>query len=75
MAVIAIPVGNELRNIYDAGIDPVSGRQLYRSRSYNMVKPNATIEGIYEVGEIIGGLCEMGLDSVQKRSLDLLEND
>ena len=75
MAVIAIPVGNELRNIYDAGIDPVSGRQVYRSRSYNMVKPNATIEGIYEVGVIIGGLCEMGLDSVQKRSLDLLENE
>ena len=75
MAVTAIPVGNELRNIYDAGIDPVSGRQLYRSRSYNMVKPNATIEEIYGVGEIIGGLCEMGLDSVQKRSLDLLENN
>lgn len=75
MAVIAIPIGNELRNVYDAGLDPVSGRQLYRSRSYNLVKANATIDDIHAVGEIIGGLCEMGLDSVQRRALDLLENE
>ena len=75
MAVIAIPIGNELRNIYEAGIDPVSGRQFYRSRTYNMVKANASIDDIYAVGETISGLCEMGLDCIQRRSLELLENE
>lgn len=40
-----------------------------------MVKANASIGDIYEVGKIISGLREMGLDSVQKHSLDLLENE
>lgn len=55
MTVINTPLASSLRFRIQTGTN-ANGQPIYRVRTYNRVKPEATDQDVYDVAQALGGL-------------------
>jgi len=67
MPVITNPVGSRLQLRFMVGQD-AQGNPIYRSRSYSNVKPAASDDDLFAVGNALAGLQQHTLDEVRRIS-------
>jgi Protein of unknown function (DUF1659). len=72
MAVTATRVTTEMILVIENGAG-ASGQTFSKSRIYKYVKPDATIDDIYEVAQDIASLQTKNVLAVQTRNTDELE--
>lgn len=74
MAIVASPVQATLRLVVETGVDD-RGNPVYRSRSYNRVKPESSEQDVYAVAVALAGLQQNPLQGVQLvKTLELMES-
>ena len=74
MAVQSVTVASELIvNVVD-GIN-AQGTPVLRARRYRNVKPNATADDVYAVGQILASLQAKTLAGIQRRDVADMENE
>ena len=56
-----------LQLIFQDGTDPDSGNPVFKTKSFNNVKPNATAEQLYAVAVTFEGLQQRPLFTVNRR--------
>lgn len=72
MAVQTIMVASELVINVQDGIN-AQGNPVIRARRYNDVKPSATADDLYSVGQTLASLQEKPLAGIQRRDIIDLE--
>lgn len=55
----------QMRLIYETGVDE-KGAPVYKGKTFNNVKKEATIDQIYQAGQAISGLCSYALNAVER---------
>ncbi len=65
MAVITNPLGSRMQLRLNVGQDD-EGNPIYRSRSYSNVKPLASDDDVFAVGNALAGLQQHGLEEVRR---------
>ncbi|RJX24923.1 MAG: DUF1659 domain-containing protein [Dethiobacter sp.] len=65
MAVTANPVGSRLQLRLVVGQD-AGGNPVYRSRAYSNVKPQASDQNVFDVGNSLANLQQHDLDEVRR---------
>ncbi|WP_270943325.1 DUF1659 domain-containing protein [Romboutsia lituseburensis] len=71
MAVVATKNPTGLKLKLSAGKDPETDKMIVKSRTYGNVKPSASNDDMYEVGELIFGL----MDSMKLSLLEISRID
>lgn len=74
MAVNANPLSSRLQLRLITGQDD-KGNPIYRSRTYSNVKPLASDEDIYNVGDALADLQQHELDQIRRISEYVLEEE
>jgi hypothetical protein len=65
MAVTANPLGSRMQLRLIVGQD-AAGNPIYQSRSYSNVKPLASDDAVFAVGNALAGLQQHGLEEVRR---------
>ncbi|WP_099157717.1 DUF1659 domain-containing protein [Virgibacillus ndiopensis] len=55
-----------LQLVLDEGIDPESGKQIFKLKSFNNVKTDATADQLYTIAQAVAGLQERPLYSIER---------
>ncbi|WP_188455085.1 DUF1659 domain-containing protein [Virgibacillus oceani] len=55
-----------LQLVLDEGIDPESGKQIFKFKSFNNVKTDATADQLYAIAQAVAGLQERPLYSIER---------
>jgi hypothetical protein len=74
MAVVAIPVGTRLALRLNTGLDE-NLNPVYRTRSFNNIKPTATHANLHEVAQEMGLLQVHTLEAVRRLDENELEQE
>jgi hypothetical protein len=74
MAVNAIPVGSRLQLRLNLGQDE-EGNPIYRSRSYSNIKPLASDQDVFSVGNSLASLQKHGLEEIRRINDYMLEEE
>lgn len=65
---------SQLRLVLHDGDDPTSGEPIYKFKSFNNVKTDATADQLYAIANAFAGLQERPLYNVERKdSSDILE--
>lgn len=64
---IAQVVGSRMTLILDDGDDIFTGKTIYKSKSFNNVKPAATADQLYSIAVTVAGLQECPLYNIQRK--------
>ncbi|TFJ93157.1 DUF1659 domain-containing protein [Lentibacillus salicampi] len=59
-------VGSRLTLILDDGDDMMTGETVYKSKSFNNVKPEATADQLYAIATAVAGLQERPLYTIER---------
>ncbi|WP_010530117.1 DUF1659 domain-containing protein [Lentibacillus jeotgali] len=59
-------VSSRLRLILDDGFDEMSGKQLFKTKGFNNVKPQATADQLYAIATSVAGLQQRPLVEVER---------
>ncbi|ADI02005.1 MAG TPA: DUF1659 domain-containing protein [Syntrophothermus lipocalidus] len=73
MAVQAVTVTSELIVNVENGVN-AQGNPILAARRYRNVKPSATSDDVYAVGQTLAGLQEKPVAGIQRRDVADLEN-
>lgn len=65
--IIADQISTQLRLVFYDGEDMLTGNPIYRTKSFNNVKPEATAEQLFAVAEAFEGLQERPLYTIERR--------
>ncbi len=74
MAVVKTPLGSTLRLVVETGTD-LEGNPILKNRNYNNVKPTATDQDLFDVGNLLISLQQMSLNAMQRLDDAALEDD
>ncbi|MED4228046.1 DUF1659 domain-containing protein [Neobacillus cucumis] len=61
----ALLAGTKLRLLFDAGIDN-EGNPILKSRSFNNIKKEATVDQLFQAAQAISALCNDSLSRVER---------
>ncbi|MFC4557960.1 DUF1659 domain-containing protein [Virgibacillus kekensis] len=64
---VATMTDSSLRLVLDNGIDAISGKQLFKAKSFNNVKPGATADQLYAIATAVAPLQQRPLASVERK--------
>lgn len=64
---LATMTNSQLRLIFHEGNDLETGDPIYKTKSFNNVKTNATADQLFEVAQALTSLQELPLSSVERR--------
>ena len=53
--------------VFQDGSDPVSGNPVYKTKSFNNVKPDATADQLYAIAIVFEGLQQRPLFEINRR--------
>ncbi|KON86006.1 hypothetical protein AF332_03715 [Sporosarcina globispora] len=68
----AIIVDSKLRLVFETGLNE-QGKPVYKSKTYNSVKPSATADQLFTVGQAIAGLSSYPLAELNRNdSFDIV---
>lgn len=65
--IIADQISTTLRLVFYDGEDPMTGNPIYRYKSFNNAKPDATAEQLFAVAEAFQSLQTRLLHTVERR--------
>lgn len=65
--IIAEPISTQLRLVFYDGEDTMTGDPVYRSKSFNNIKIEATDEQLFIVAEAFEGLQTSSLYTIERR--------
>ncbi|WP_188454880.1 DUF1659 domain-containing protein [Virgibacillus oceani] len=63
---VAETIKSTLQLILDEGIDPESGKQIFKLKSFNNVKTEATADQLYAIAQAVAPLQERPLYSIER---------
>ncbi|WP_099159553.1 DUF1659 domain-containing protein [Virgibacillus ndiopensis] len=55
-----------LQLVFDDGIDPTSGKQIFKTKSFNNVKTEATADQLYAIAQAMAPLQERSLYNIER---------
>ncbi|MEH7096666.1 DUF1659 domain-containing protein [Neobacillus vireti] len=61
----ALLEGTKLRLVFDGGIDN-EGNPILKSRTFNNIKKESTVDQLYQAAQAISALCKDPLNSVER---------
>ncbi|ALX49702.1 DUF1659 domain-containing protein [Lentibacillus amyloliquefaciens] len=64
---VAEKVNSRLSLVLDDGNDLMTGKALYKTKSFNNVKPEATSDQLYVIATAVAGLQERPLYNVERQ--------
>ncbi|SFD66007.1 Protein of unknown function [Lentibacillus persicus] len=64
---VAEKVNSRLTLVLDDGNDLMTGKAVYKSKSFNNVKPEATSDQLYAIATAVSGLQERPLYNVERQ--------
>ncbi|WP_047983385.1 DUF1659 domain-containing protein [Ornithinibacillus californiensis] len=64
---VADMISSQLRLILFDGNDPVSGDPVYKAKSFNNVKTDATADQLYAIANAFAGLQERSLFNIERK--------
>jgi len=68
-------LGSRLRLVLQDGVDDERGKPVFKYKSFNQVKTDATADGLYHVAIGIADLQERTLDTIERNdSSEIKEN-
>ncbi|WP_106494690.1 DUF1659 domain-containing protein [Lentibacillus sp. Marseille-P4043] len=56
-----------LRLVLDDGADVLTGKPIYKTKSFNNVKTSATADQLFAIAEAVAGLQERPLYNIERR--------
>ncbi len=62
---LATLIDSKLRLVFEVGMDE-QGHPVYKSKTFNNVKPNATTDQLFQTAEALGVLCNDLLYTVER---------
>jgi hypothetical protein len=65
MAVVKTPLGTTLRMTLETGLD-LKGNPILKNRNYSNVKPTASDQDLFDVGNLLVGLQQYSLNTIQR---------
>lgn len=65
MAVEA-PIKSTLQLVFDDGADLVTGKPIYKQKSFNNVKVAATADQLYAIAQAVAGLQQRPLYNIER---------
>ncbi|MFZ3577479.1 DUF1659 domain-containing protein [Virgibacillus sp. DJP39] len=72
MAATANMVNSTLRLVFDDGIDPISGTQSFKTKSFSNVKTEATADQLYAISVSLAPLQQRSLFKIERNDSSLL---
>ncbi|GAA0604736.1 hypothetical protein GCM10009001_22450 [Virgibacillus siamensis] len=64
---VAQMVASRLSLILDDGLDPESGKQLFKSKSFNNVKTEATADQLFAIADAVAPLQQRPLVNIERK--------
>lgn len=58
---------SQLRLVLDDGIDAISGKQLFKAKSFNNVKTAATADQLYAIASAVSPLQQRPLTTIERK--------
>lgn len=74
MAVAEI-ITSQLRLVFDDGADEITGKPMYKYKSFNNVKTQAGADQLYGIAEALAGLQERELSSIERNDSSDIRKD
>ena len=68
-------INSRLQLIFENGTDPVSGSPVYKTKSFNNIKLDATADQLLAVTKALVPLQQLVLDSVRRNETELIMED
>ncbi len=72
---LAERIDSRLQLTFEDGTDPISGDQMYKTKSFNNVKIDATADQLLAVTETLVPLQQLVLYSVKRNDTELITED
>ena len=64
---VADMTNSQLRLVLHDGDDPISGEPIYKAKSFNNVKIDATADQLYAIAHAFAGLQERSLFNIERK--------
>ncbi|MFD2657461.1 DUF1659 domain-containing protein [Gracilibacillus thailandensis] len=68
-------IDSRLQLTFEEGTDPVSGDPIYKNKSFNNVKLDATADQLLAITQVLVPLQQMDLYSVKRNDTELITED
>ncbi|WP_058308662.1 DUF1659 domain-containing protein [Gracilibacillus massiliensis] len=68
-------IDSRLQLTFENGVDPISGDPVYKSKSFNNVKLDATADQLLTITEALAPLQQLVLYSVKRNDTELITED
>ncbi|WP_163539777.1 DUF1659 domain-containing protein [Gracilibacillus sp. YIM 98692] len=65
-------INSRLQLVFENGTDPVSGDQIYKTKSFNNVKMDATADQLFAITEALAPLQQLTLYSIERDDTELI---
>ncbi|GGA64924.1 DUF1659 domain-containing protein [Ornithinibacillus halotolerans] len=72
---VADMTSSTLRLVFHNGTDPLSGKPVYKGKSFNNVKTEATADQLYEIATAFAGLQQLPLFNIERRDNSDIRDD
>lgn len=69
---VAEHLDTRLKLTFQNGIDPNSGKELYKTKSFNNVKTSSTADQLFAIATALAPLQQLTLSSVKRNDTELL---
>ncbi|ASK62250.1 hypothetical protein CFK37_08790 [Virgibacillus phasianinus] len=75
MAVTAKQTSSTLRMVFSDGIDPISGKEIYKTKSFSNTKIAATTEQLFAVAVSLAPLQQRSLFKIERNDNSELRDE
>lgn len=72
---VADLTSSQLRLVFYEGDDPISGKPIYKAKSFNNVKTDATADQLYAIAEAFAGLQQLTLFNIERNDSSDIRNE
>ncbi|MFC4386559.1 DUF1659 domain-containing protein [Gracilibacillus marinus] len=71
----ALRTDSRMQLVFDNGVDPISGKQVFKTKSFNNVKTNATPDQILLIAQALAPLQQLPLFEVKRNDTEVITAD